>query len=255
MHSRDAFHWMKSFLLPSGIQESSAPGLVSIGFMRLPTSDRSESFPSRSIQFLGEPQGDGFTVITPEVSRVNLVSAESWESLLGQGEENTVHPSVFHWRFSPVNWIWWQDWGGDMDQAGSQTRYVQCPFQAMLHPFNPRVREMPQWVSPNVNLFIHPLFLDHLPSAKHYARCWGYSRKWDTVSATYSLHSDWPLCSSSQLSIKKCPTCKSDFPDDLFDHTLEQHMQTLSLNCPICDKAFPAKEKQIFEDHVFCHTL
>eukprot|EP00069_Balaena_mysticetus_P016437 bmy_09800T0 len=33
------------------------------------------------------------------------------------------------------------------------------------------------------------------------------------------------------------------------------HMQTLSLNCPICDKAFPAKEKQIFEDHVFCHTL
>ncbi|KAB0402135.1 hypothetical protein E2I00_019320 [Balaenoptera physalus] len=59
----------------------------------------------------------------------------------------------------------------------------------------------------------------------------------------------------SLLSIKKCPTCKSDFPDDLFDHTLEQHMQTLSLNCPICDKAFPAKEKQIFEDHVFCHTL
>ncbi|KAM9046123.1 calcium-binding and coiled-coil domain-containing protein 2 isoform 1-T2 [Megaptera novaeangliae] len=60
---------------------------------------------------------------------------------------------------------------------------------------------------------------------------------------------------ASLLSIKKCPTCKSDFPDDLFDHTLEQHMQTLSLNCPICDKAFPAKEKQIFEDHVFCHTL
>ncbi|XP_004282706.1 calcium-binding and coiled-coil domain-containing protein 2 isoform X1 [Orcinus orca] len=59
----------------------------------------------------------------------------------------------------------------------------------------------------------------------------------------------------SLLSIKKCPTCKSDFPDDLFDHTLEQHMQPLSLNCPICDKAFPAKEKQIFEDHVLCHTL
>ncbi|XP_057572105.1 calcium-binding and coiled-coil domain-containing protein 2 isoform X2 [Hippopotamus amphibius kiboko] len=59
----------------------------------------------------------------------------------------------------------------------------------------------------------------------------------------------------SLLSIKKCPTCKSDFPDDFFDHTLEQHMQTLSLNCPICDKTFPAKEKQIFEDHVFCHTL
>uniref|UniRef100_A0A452G288 Calcium-binding and coiled-coil domain-containing protein 2 n=1 Tax=Capra hircus TaxID=9925 RepID=A0A452G288_CAPHI len=61
----------------------------------------------------------------------------------------------------------------------------------------------------------------------------------------------------SLLSIKKCPVCKSDFIDDGFDHdlALEQHLQTLSLNCPICDKTFPAKEKQIFEDHVFCHTL
>ncbi|KAB0367942.1 hypothetical protein FD755_021266 [Muntiacus reevesi] len=61
----------------------------------------------------------------------------------------------------------------------------------------------------------------------------------------------------SLLSIKKCPTCKSDFPDDVFDHNLalEQHLQTPSLSCPICDKTFPAKEKQIFEDHVFCHTL
>ncbi|XP_017505953.2 calcium-binding and coiled-coil domain-containing protein 2 [Manis javanica] len=60
----------------------------------------------------------------------------------------------------------------------------------------------------------------------------------------------------SLLSIKKCPTCKSDFADDIFDHTLEQqHVQTLCLNCPVCYKTFPAKEKQIFEDHVFCHTL
>uniref|UniRef100_A0AC11CCY4 Calcium binding and coiled-coil domain 2 n=1 Tax=Ovis aries TaxID=9940 RepID=A0AC11CCY4_SHEEP len=61
----------------------------------------------------------------------------------------------------------------------------------------------------------------------------------------------------SLLSIKKCPVCKSDFIDDGFDHdlALEQHLQTLSLNCPICDKTFPAKDKQIFEDHVFCHTL
>ncbi|KAF4012504.1 hypothetical protein G4228_003046 [Cervus hanglu yarkandensis] len=61
----------------------------------------------------------------------------------------------------------------------------------------------------------------------------------------------------NDLSIKKCPTCKSDFPDDVFDHNLalEQHLQTPSLSCPICDKTFSAKEKQIFEDHVFCHTL
>lgn len=54
--------------------------------------------------------------------------------------------------------------------------------------------------------------------------------------------------------IKKCP--KSDFVDDIFDHTSkEQPIQTLYLNCPICDKSFSAKEKQIFEDHVFCHSL
>uniref|UniRef100_A0A2K5UA82 Calcium-binding and coiled-coil domain-containing protein 2 n=1 Tax=Macaca fascicularis TaxID=9541 RepID=A0A2K5UA82_MACFA len=55
------------------------------------------------------------------------------------------------------------------------------------------------------------------------------------------------------LSIKKCPICKAD---DICDHTLEQQqMQALCLNCPICDKIFPATEKQIFEDHVFCHSL
>ncbi|XP_058427522.1 calcium-binding and coiled-coil domain-containing protein 2 isoform X3 [Marmota monax] len=60
----------------------------------------------------------------------------------------------------------------------------------------------------------------------------------------------------SLLSIKKCFTCKSDFADEICDHTLEQQqMQTLCLNCPICDKTFPAREKQIFEDHVFCHSL
>ncbi|XP_031324123.2 calcium-binding and coiled-coil domain-containing protein 2 isoform X1 [Camelus dromedarius] len=57
------------------------------------------------------------------------------------------------------------------------------------------------------------------------------------------------------LSIEPCPTCTADFADDIFDHTLEQHKPALYLNCPICGKTFPAKEKQIFEDHVFCHAL
>ncbi|XP_066220562.1 calcium-binding and coiled-coil domain-containing protein 2 [Saccopteryx leptura] len=60
--------------------------------------------------------------------------------------------------------------------------------------------------------------------------------------------------SPSLPSIKKCP--KSDFADDIVDHTTkEQPTQSLYLNCPICDKSFPAKGKQIFEDHVFCHSL
>ncbi|KAL0597594.1 Calcium-binding and coiled-coil domain-containing protein 2 [Plecturocebus cupreus] len=59
--------------------------------------------------------------------------------------------------------------------------------------------------------------------------------------------------SPSPLSSKKCPICKED---DICDHTLEQQqMQALCLNCPICGKTFPAREKQIFEDHVFCHSL
>ncbi|XP_045344477.1 calcium-binding and coiled-coil domain-containing protein 2 isoform X2 [Leopardus geoffroyi] len=60
----------------------------------------------------------------------------------------------------------------------------------------------------------------------------------------------------SLLAVKKCPTCKSDFAGDILDFTSEQQRpQPLCLSCPICDKTFPAKEKQIFEDHVFCHSL
>lgn len=58
------------------------------------------------------------------------------------------------------------------------------------------------------------------------------------------------------LSSQKCRTCPSDYADDIFDHTLEeQHIEMRYLNCPICNKSFSAKEKQIFEDHVFCHAL
>uniref|UniRef100_A0ABI7ZRK5 Calcium-binding and coiled-coil domain-containing protein 2 n=1 Tax=Felis catus TaxID=9685 RepID=A0ABI7ZRK5_FELCA len=60
----------------------------------------------------------------------------------------------------------------------------------------------------------------------------------------------------SLLAVRKCPTCKSDFAGDILDFTSEQQRpQPLCLSCPICDKTFPAKEKQIFEDHVFCHSL
>ncbi|XP_027984508.2 calcium-binding and coiled-coil domain-containing protein 2 [Eptesicus fuscus] len=60
----------------------------------------------------------------------------------------------------------------------------------------------------------------------------------------------------SLRSIKKCPTCNSNLADDIFDHISQQQpIQTLSLNCPICDKSFSPNEEQIFEDHVFCHSL
>ncbi|KAF3816817.1 hypothetical protein GH733_014165 [Mirounga leonina] len=60
----------------------------------------------------------------------------------------------------------------------------------------------------------------------------------------------------SLLAMRRCPTCQSDFAEGTFEPTSEQqHLRTLCLHCPVCDKSFPAKEKQIFEDHVFCHTL
>ncbi|XP_006891669.1 PREDICTED: calcium-binding and coiled-coil domain-containing protein 2-like isoform X2 [Elephantulus edwardii] len=39
------------------------------------------------------------------------------------------------------------------------------------------------------------------------------------------------------------------------DHSLEQRVQALCLDCPICDKSFPIGQKQIFEDHVLCHAI
>ncbi|KAL6034086.1 hypothetical protein STEG23_007956, partial [Scotinomys teguina] len=54
----------------------------------------------------------------------------------------------------------------------------------------------------------------------------------------------------SPLAMKKRLTSSSDFGDGVCDRILEQQQrQTHLWNCPICDKAFPAREKQIFEDH------
>ncbi|CAK6438327.1 unnamed protein product [Pipistrellus nathusii] len=57
-------------------------------------------------------------------------------------------------------------------------------------------------------------------------------------------------------SVSKCPTCNSNIADDVFERISQQQpVETLSLNCPICDKSFSPDEEQIFEDHVFCHSL
>nr|KAF6308809.1 calcium binding and coiled-coil domain 2 [Pipistrellus kuhlii] len=57
-------------------------------------------------------------------------------------------------------------------------------------------------------------------------------------------------------SVSKCPTCNSNIAGDVFERISQQQpVETLSLNCPICDKSFSPDEEQIFEDHVFCHSL
>ncbi|XP_054989636.1 calcium-binding and coiled-coil domain-containing protein 2 [Sorex araneus] len=54
----------------------------------------------------------------------------------------------------------------------------------------------------------------------------------------------------------KCNVCKPDAAEEFFDHALEQQqLQNLCLNCPVCNKIFSVKEQQVFEDHVFCHSL
>ncbi|XP_056672843.1 calcium-binding and coiled-coil domain-containing protein 2 isoform X2 [Monodelphis domestica] len=56
-------------------------------------------------------------------------------------------------------------------------------------------------------------------------------------------------------SIKKCPICHGVFPDDVEENVFEQHLQTHILDCPFCDEVFSEAERQVYDDHVFCHSL
>ncbi|EHB16456.1 Calcium-binding and coiled-coil domain-containing protein 2, partial [Heterocephalus glaber] len=59
-----------------------------------------------------------------------------------------------------------------------------------------------------------------------------------------------------QVSIGKCPVCSGVSPDGVCEHLEEQQRaQGHCMTCPVCDQTFPVTEKQIFEDHVFCHYL
>ncbi|XP_006902002.1 PREDICTED: calcium-binding and coiled-coil domain-containing protein 2-like isoform X1 [Elephantulus edwardii] len=72
-----------------------------------------------------------------------------------------------------------------------------------------------------------------------------------------------PYCGIQESSfpnlatITKYSTGNMGFAEDMNkeDHSLEQHVQALCLDCPICDKSFLIGQKQIFEDHVLCHSI
>ncbi|NWS63616.1 CACO2 protein, partial [Chunga burmeisteri] len=56
-------------------------------------------------------------------------------------------------------------------------------------------------------------------------------------------------------SIRKCPMCDEVFPEDIETSQYEAHVQSHLLECPLCSKSFEKSNKQVFDDHVFCHGL
>ncbi|KAM9215194.1 calcium-binding and coiled-coil domain-containing protein 2 [Leptosomus discolor] len=56
-------------------------------------------------------------------------------------------------------------------------------------------------------------------------------------------------------SIRKCPMCNEVFPEDIETRQYEAHVQSHLLECPLCSEAFEKSNKQVFDDHMFCHGL
>ncbi|XP_040473298.1 calcium-binding and coiled-coil domain-containing protein 2 isoform X2 [Falco naumanni] len=56
-------------------------------------------------------------------------------------------------------------------------------------------------------------------------------------------------------SIRKCPMCDEVFPEDIETSQYEAHVQSHLLECPLCSETFEKSNKQVFDDHVFCHGL
>ncbi|XP_075300027.1 calcium-binding and coiled-coil domain-containing protein 2 isoform X3 [Opisthocomus hoazin] len=56
-------------------------------------------------------------------------------------------------------------------------------------------------------------------------------------------------------SIRKCPMCDEVFPEDVETSQYEAHVQSHLLECPLCSETFEKSNKQVFDDHMFCHDL
>ncbi|KAK4808796.1 hypothetical protein QYF61_027281 [Mycteria americana] len=56
-------------------------------------------------------------------------------------------------------------------------------------------------------------------------------------------------------SIRKCPMCDEVFPEDIETSQYEAHVQSHLLECPLCSETFEKSNKQVFDDHIFCHGL
>ncbi|XP_038609894.1 calcium-binding and coiled-coil domain-containing protein 2 isoform X2 [Tachyglossus aculeatus] len=68
-------------------------------------------------------------------------------------------------------------------------------------------------------------------------------------SNPYSAPQDF--ATNDPPSMKTCPVCCDVFPAGIY----EEHVRSHTLDCPICDKSFLDTNRQVFDDHVFCHSL
>ncbi|XP_021233497.1 calcium-binding and coiled-coil domain-containing protein 2 [Numida meleagris] len=56
-------------------------------------------------------------------------------------------------------------------------------------------------------------------------------------------------------SIRKCPICNDVFPDDVETRDYEAHVQSHLLECPVCNETFEKSNRQVYDDHMYCHSL
>ncbi|NXV50288.1 CACO2 protein, partial [Uria aalge] len=57
------------------------------------------------------------------------------------------------------------------------------------------------------------------------------------------------------VSIRKCPMSDEVFPQDSETSQYKAHVQSHRLECPVCSETFEKSNKQVFDDHIFCHRL
>ncbi|CAI5790138.1 UBZ1-type domain-containing protein [Podarcis lilfordi] len=57
------------------------------------------------------------------------------------------------------------------------------------------------------------------------------------------------------VSVRKCPMCDEVFPNDIGEQQYSDHVRSHLLECPYCDESFDNSNKQVYDDHVYCHGL
>ncbi|NWI89381.1 CACO2 protein, partial [Pitta sordida] len=63
------------------------------------------------------------------------------------------------------------------------------------------------------------------------------------------------LEAEAEVSLRRCPICDEVFPGDIETSQLEAHVQSHLLECPVCRETFEKSNQQVFDDHMFCHSL